>query len=266
MNRMMFLRSGFAMLALAVPAACGGVIGWDNADNDPYDSENTFMEGQNGGNGFQPWVNLAGGTPGAMYLAEPSLRDEGLNSWGLSGTYAVGRGLTEAVTAGTWTFLASHGAGIGSFCGFNLRTSTNAGTFSDDEIFRFGVDYSQEGDTTRIYYSTNGGGDYGYLDLGEDSLLNVTLQYSVTWSTLSGTFTLAVLDLDASLYGEISGWLPAGAPVAMLGAGIFEATLDEKMKFDDYGVAAVPEPAAAVLLCWGAFGLWAGRGRRCRRP
>jgi hypothetical protein len=249
MNRKL-LMVGSAALALAMPAARSEIIALDNADNEPYASENTFQDGQNGGTGFRPWVNLEVGTPGTMYLATPSLRDEGLDSWGLSGTYAVGRGLTEAVAAGSWSFLASHGTNIGGFCGFSLRTTTNTGSFAESEILRFGVNYGEEADNTRIYYSTNAGGTYGALDMGGDSVFGAVLEYSITWSTLTGAYTLGVRNLDA--YGEASGALASGAAVAMLGAGIFEATVDERLVFDDYAVDAIPEPSSIALILLGA--------------
>lgn len=247
------------MLAGAVPAARGALAS-DNADNDPYDSEATFMPGQNGGSGFTSWVELETGTPGSMYLEELDPLD-GNQSWGLSGTYALGRGLETAAAEGNWTFTALHGTGIDSFCGFSLRTSTNTDSFAQSEILRFGIDYSEEFDSTRIYYSTNAGGGSDYLDLGDADLRGIQLQYSVTWSTVTGSFQLGVENLDDSSFAEVAGTMLAGNPVAMLGSGVFEATLDERMTFDSFDVNAIPEPSVSMSILLGAWMLFRRRRR-----
>ena len=245
-----------------VSVAVADLIAYDVADNEPYDSENTFMSGQNGGTGFTPWVELHVGMPGTISRDNPSIRADGLNSWELAGTYAVGRGLAAGLEEGTWTFLARHGAGAGSFCGFTLRTSTATDSFSAGEILRFGVDYSQEFDGTRIYYSTDVGGSYGYLDLGDDDLGDVVLQYSVTWSTVSGAFALGVRNLDSDAFGQTAGSLAMGDSVAMFGIGIFENTLDERIVFDEFEVHSIPEPATAASMVAGALMLVGARRRR----
>ncbi len=257
------LLAGMLTLAGAVSAA-GAVMASDNADNDPYDSENAFNPGQNGGVGFTSWVALEVGSPGSMYLEDMAPLD-GSRSWGVGGTYALGRGLEEAAAEGTWTFLATHGATVGSFCGFSLRTTTNADSFSSGEILRFGMDYSQEGDATRIYCSTDGGGAYSHLDLGEADLRGSLLTYGVTWSTLAGTFTLGVWNQADDSHAEISGALAAGSPVAMFGVGIFEPGLDERMTFDAFERASIPEPGVAALVGLGALALMGVRWLRGSR-
>lgn len=256
--------AGALVLALAgaVPAARGALAS-DNADNEPYVSDATFMPGQNGGSGFASWVDLEVGTPGSMYLEELNPLD-GNQSWGVSGTYALGRGLDAALAEATWSFSCTYGDGIDGFCGFNLRTSTDVDDFATGEIFRFGLNYGEEYDATGIYYSTDAGSSYEVLDLGNSDLRGMLLEYDMTWSTLLGSFTLGVYNADEDVYAEIGGSLSAGSPVAMLGAGIFEATLDERMTFDDYRLSAIPEPGSAALFGLGAFGLWAVRRRRSR--
>ncbi len=251
-------------LIFSVSTALAASLANDNADNDPYGSDNTFMPGQDGGSGFTSWVELETGTPGSMYLEE-SAPLAGNQSWGLSGTYALGRGLEQATAEATWTFTAMHGAGIAAFCGFSLRTSTSAGSFAESEILRFGIDYSEEFDNTRVYYSTDAGGAYDYLDLGDVDLRGVQLQYSVTWSTFAGSFRLGVENLDNSSYAEGTGTLLSGNAVAMLGVGIFEATLDERLTFDSYDLAPIPEPGTMAALGLGALGLMGARFRRSRR-
>ena len=254
MSRSLWLGLGMALaLGPAVPASRAALLASDNADNDPYAVG--FNPGDNGGMGFTGWVQLDTGGFGTMYREELSPLD-GLRSWGLSGTYALGRGLEEGVDEGTWSFVATHGAEAGSFCGFSLRTSTAAGSFSEGEILRFGMDYGQEGDGTRIYYSTDVGGLYGYIDLGDADLRGCVLQYTVTWSTVSGSFALGVRNLDDDSFGEGIGMLATGEAVAMFGAGIFGAGTDERMTFDAFDVASIPEPAVSASILLGALALW----------
>ena len=242
-HRIAFL---LAALSLAAGTARADLVASDNADNDPYPSG--WNPGDNPGLGFTEWVNLEVGSPGSMYVENLAPLD-GLYSWGLSGRYAVGRGLSNSLAVGQWTFLANHGSGIGSFCGFNLRTSTDDSSFDTDEILRFGVDYGEEFDATRIYFSTNAGADYAYIDLGDDDLRGADLEYSVSWSTVSGSFKLGVRNLDNDDFAEITADLASGAAVAMLGVGVFGNTLDERMTFDAFEV--IPEPAAAFMLLLG---------------
>lgn len=229
---------------LAVSAAVrADIVAADDADNDPYGAENTFAPGQDGGIGFTPWVELELGTYYDMYLEQyPPIA--GLRSWGMSGTYALGRGLETPAAQGGWTFLARHGEDVGSFSGFNLRTSTEAGSFAESEILRFGVDPSQ-GDATCVYYSTNAGETYEALDLGDDDLPGSILEYRVSWSTTPGVFTLQVRNTDTEASAQVTTNMPGGAPVAMFGAGIFAATLDERLAFDSFSYDN--EPTRAVL-------------------
>ena len=247
---------------LCVPVAEGVLVGYDHADNEPYDSENTFQSGQNGGYGFAPWVELQVGTPGAIYRSDPSLRETGTTSWELGGTYALGRGLAMGMEEGNWTLVARHGAGIEAFCGFTLRTTTETGSFGAGEIFRFGMNYGEESDATRIYYSTDGGASYGAVDLGDEDLRGSILQYSVTWSTLAGTYVLGVRNLDTEVFGEATGSLAAGDAVAMFGVGAFEATLGGRFTFDGFEASSIPEPGTLALALLGAAFLGvAGRGK-----
>ncbi|HOW96898.1 MAG TPA: hypothetical protein P5567_13285 [Kiritimatiellia bacterium] len=249
-----------AVLSLAAGAAHADLVASDNADNDPYPSG--WNPGDNAGSGFTAWVSLQAGSPGSMYVENLAPLD-GLYSWGLSGTYAVGRGLSNSLAAGQWNILASHGSDVGSFCGFNLRTSTDDSAFDTDEILRFGINYGEEFDATRIYFSTNGGADYAYIDLGDADLRDSDLEYNVSWSTVSGSFTLGVRNGED--YEEVTADLPSDAAVAMFGAGIFEASLDERMTFDDYGVEAIPEPGALVTLVLGCGFIQWFMYRRLRR-
>jgi len=121
------------------PSSFSDLVAADNADNDdPY--ADAFDLGDNGGYGFLGWAELYEGDPASMY--NTTQIGGGKRSWGLSGSYALGRGLSNSMSRGTWTLLARHDADNGGFSGFNLKTSTNI-TFEADEIFRFGDDPSQ---------------------------------------------------------------------------------------------------------------------------
>jgi len=212
-------------------------------------------------------VNLQVGDLGSMYVEQFAPLD-GDGSWGLSDTYALGRGLSNSLAVGQWTLLARHGSDVNSFCGFNLRTSTSTESFKTDEILRFGINYDEGANAMRVCFSTNADADYAYLDLGDDDVRDADLEYSIAWSTVAGSFTLGVG--NGKDYVEVTADLPSGSPVAMLGAGIFEMNLDDKddLTFDDYGISVIPEPGAAgtvVLGAWLLQRLFRSRIRRTSR-
>ncbi|MBN2562795.1 MAG: hypothetical protein JXQ75_17870 [Phycisphaerae bacterium] len=235
------------------------IIAADNADNDPYPVSG-FLPGDNGGYGFEPWVVLESGSPGSMFTA--TAIDDGTYSWGLSGTYALGRGLSNSMTSGTWRFLALHDPDNTAFSGFNLRSSTNIGSgFGSFDLLRFGMDPSQPGyDGSGIYVSTNAGTSYEFLDCGWVDGEGDTLEYIVAWDG-GGSYSLTVSNLGEGVVGNFSGSMSAGS-VAMLGTAVFGATANESVTLDDYHV--IPEPAAAVLVLMGAALVGAVRrgGRR----
>jgi hypothetical protein len=254
-----------AALALATAvgpwrSASASLIAADNADNDPYPVDG-FLPGDNGGTGFTAWMELETGTPGSMYTTTQI--DGGIYSWGLSGTYALGRGLASAVGPGQWRFLAVHDPGNTAFSGFNLRSSSELGSgFADYELIRFGLDPSQPGyDGTGLYLSTNGGLSYDFLDCGWVDGAGDLLEYTVDW-TGGGAYNLAIHNLDEDVLSSFSGTMVPGA-VSMLGMGIFGATLDERVAFDDFQV--IPEPASVLLFVLALPLLRHGR-RRPRLP
>ena len=253
-------------LWLAVSVCRAELIAYDCADNDPYASEAAFNAGQNGGTGFDSWVTLDVGGIGTMYV-DAMAPLNGSQAWGLGGTYALGRGLTEAAAEGTWSLVARHGSGVSGFCGFSLRTSLDTDAFSAGEIFRFGMDLSQEGDATRIYYSTDMGSTYGAIDLGDDDLSGSLVEYSVTWSTVLGSYALGVRNVDTDAFGQALGALASGSSVVMLGTGIFGNNLSESLTFDEFGVSSIPEPSSTLLFAIGATALWVRRRKRnCKVP
>lgn len=239
---------GVAINLLAA-VAWADLVASDNADNDPYPVSG-FLPDDNGGFGFRPWLVLESGTPGAMFTT--TAIDDGVYSWGVSGTYALGRGLSGGMGSGRWRLLAMHDPDNTAFSGFNLRSSTNiGGGFADYELIRFGFDPSQIGyDGTGIYVSTNGGVSYALLDCGWVDGAGDTLEYAMSWDE-AGAWSLMVSNLDEEVASTFEGSLASASPVEMLGSAVFGSSNDETLTFDDYGV--VPEPGAAVTVVLGAW-------------
>jgi hypothetical protein len=240
------------------PSAFSDLLAFDNADNDPYPLG--WNPGDNGGVGFAGWVVLESGTPGSMYV-DNLTELEGNYSWGESGTFALGRGLSNSLADGYWTFLARHDSDNSGFSGFNLRSSTNIGAgFDSSELLRFGMDPGIAGyDNTGVYISTNGGVDYAFLGLGGLDIRNATLQYSVEWHS-AGTYSLTVSNVTAGGFATFGGNMSAGSNVAMLGMGIFGANSGETLTFDAFSVA-VPEPSTFAAAILGGLLLFVGRRR-----
>ncbi|MCK4563969.1 MAG: hypothetical protein KAU94_04795 [Verrucomicrobia bacterium] len=214
------------------------VVAIDNADNDPYPVTG-FLPGDNGGAGFESWEELEVGTPGSMYLS--SSIDNDSSSWGIDGTYALGRELSQPLAIGSWNFLAQHDADNQNFSGFNLKTSANGTSFTSDEIFRIGMDPNQIGyDTRGVYVSTNAGADYLFLDCGWVDGEGDTIEYTIGWDTFAGSYTLAVSNQTESVAATFSGSLASGTSIAQLGVAVFGAGTDESIAFDAYTV--IPEP------------------------
>ncbi|MCF7837976.1 MAG: hypothetical protein K9N49_05040 [Candidatus Marinimicrobia bacterium] len=245
-----------ALLVYPLAFAAADLVAADNADNDPYPEG--WNPGDNGGYGFTEWVILDEGSPGSMYTTASI--DNDTWSWGLAGTYAVGRGLSNTMSRGAWTFLAAHGDNLADFSGFNLRSATEVGNgFADTELIRFGL---RPEDPTGAYVSTNAGADYVFLDCGWLDGTGALIEYRISWDQ-TGLWTLRINNLDEEITETFSGALGGDGPVAMLGAGVFGATIDEQMTFDDLRVT--PEPATLLMWLFGAS-LMALTRRRGRLP
>ena len=245
-------RRWLAVLALAASLGWWTTPAWaalfpaDKADNEPYTSQNTFREGQNGGSGFLPWVQLESETlVGSRYLTGRIL-DGHTYAWGLGGTYGVGRGLASALSVGTWRVTAVHDPNNSGFSGFNLKTSTQAG-FGADELIRFGFNGSGG---TGIYVSTDRGANYTFLDCGWVNGSGDTLEYNVGWDA-SGNYSLSVNDLTLTRSASVTGMMAARGEVAMMGAVVFGTSLNERLTFDAFEGVAVPEPATVLPLLVG---------------
>lgn len=244
--RKKFIFIGVLVLLLGgASSALATFVAADTADNDPYPVSG-FFPGDNGGFGFNPWVKLAAGTPGAMYTT--AALDEGSYAWGINGTYALGRELSTHLSVGSWTFLAVHDPDNTSFSGFNLKTSPSGGSFAADELFRVGVDSSQVGG---LSISTNAGADYLFLDCGWVDGAGDTIEYTIGWNTDDGIYSLSVSNQTEEVSATFNGTILAGSSVAMLGAGLFGADNSESLTFGNYGV--VPEPGSLCLLFFGVL-------------
>ncbi len=240
----------FLAVGLVPGVSSADLLGYDNADFDPYPLG--WNPGDNGGTGFVAWVALETGTPGSMYVDGINELD-GSYSWGESGTYALGRGLTNSLSDGRWSFLARHDSDNTGFSGFNLRSSTSVGSgFGDSELLRFGLDPDLPGyDNTGVYVSTNGGADYMFLGLGGLDIRNAVLQYTVEWHS-AGTFTLTVSNVTDGGSASFTSNMPSGSSVAMLGMALYGATSDETLTFDAFSVA-LPEPSTAAVMLLGGL-------------
>lgn len=248
-----------AALLLLSSTSFADLVGSDNADNDPYPLG--WNPGDNAGIGFKGWTVLDSGSPGSMYIDSTS-ELEGGYSWGESGTFALGRGLSNSLPSGYWSFLARHDMDNTAFSGFNLRTSTNIGSgFDSSELIRFGLDAGVMGyDNTGVYISTNAGADYSFLDLGDEDIRTAILLYTIHWDTSLGSYSLTVSNTDVGTTATLNGALASGSSVAMLGMGIFGVDTDERLTFDSFGVA-IPEPGTLVAVGLGALLLFSRRRR-----
>lgn len=250
-NRLPKGRVALLLCLMASSLAHAGIVASDHADNDPYPVTG-FLPGDNGGFGFDEWVELETGNPGAMYTTASI--DSGSYSWGLGGTYALGRGLSNNLAVGSWNFLAVHDSDNTDFSGFNLKSSASIGSFASDELFRVGMDPSQFGyDGTGVYVSTNAGTSYLFLDCGWVDGEGDTIEYTIGWNTVAGTYSLSVSNQTEGVSINFLGNMPTASSIAMLGTGVFGASLDEGMVFDNYGV--VPEPHVLGVLVFGALAM-----------
>jgi hypothetical protein len=248
------LQLGFACAALffaAAQFAAADLIAYDSASlDDPYVTDNNFLPGQNGGAGFEAWVELEVG--GSIFLGD-AIDDDGIWSWGISGTHALGRGLAEPRDSFVWSFLAVH-VDVGSFSGFNLKTTAGDG-FAGGEVLRFGMDPDND---LQIAVSIDQGDTYdsfagGWFSGG----IGDTLIYTVAWN--NGAYAIGVSNLAQEVGAQFFGSATPGA-IAQFGVAV-EGTLDDRLRFDQFAVTPIPEPATATCLALGACLLWKTRRR-----
>ena len=223
----------------------------DNAGNDPY-PVSQFQIGDNGGWNFEPWMKLESDTfIGTRYLGA-SIGDS-LYSWGLGGTYGVGRALPGTAHKGLWQIRMVHDPDNTGFSGFNLKTAGLAG-FDVSELIRVGLAPDEVGfDGTGVYVSTDGGDQYTFLDCGWVDGRGDVILYQLFYDEAGG-YTLTVNNLDEEVTSQFSGQLPSSA-VLMLGVAVFGATLDESVAFDSLAFQSGPileieHQGEDVVLSW----------------
>jgi len=252
----------FASLLGPAISCWSGAFAYDDADNDPYYSDQSFEEDQNGGAGFDPWVILDLGLPSAsvgrdlVHWGILGSDADDWYSWRLSGGSAMGRGLPASATSGSWTFRAVHtvsNPNNSGFSGFSLKSSANT-ALEAGELLRFGFNPQADAppiDYGGIWVSTDQGAHYTFLDCPWDDGNGAPLEYSVTWDG-TGEYTLSVKHLTEDLEAHFDSQtdftlppMPAGA-VTMLGTALFGSTSNEQLTFDAFAVTYVPEPAAAA--------------------
>jgi hypothetical protein len=230
-----------AALALAVglgwlaTPGFAALVAADKADNNPYPSSH-FQLGDNGGYGFLGWVELefGGYNTGSRYMKEPGILPSARYAWWLGGKYVMGRGLTNALLAGTWHLVAVHNPDFyqydNYFSGFNLKSSTQL-TFGDGELLRVIFDKRA---STGISVSINGGSSYTFLDCGWTDGDGDTNEYDVGWDGF-GNYTLAVTNLTEGKAASFRGTMASGA-VAMLGVVTTGANNSKGIAFDGFEV------------------------------
>jgi hypothetical protein len=250
------LQLGLACAALffaAAQFAAADLIAYDYASlDDPYGNDNTFMPGQNGGTGFGAWEDLLGlEANGSMFLGN-AIDGDGVRSWEIGGTYALGRSLADPRDSFVWSFLAVHNA-AGSFSGFNLKTNAGDG-FSGGEVLRFGMDPA---DDSQIAVSIDQGDTYASFAGGWFNGTGDTLLYTVAWN--NGAYAIGVSNLTQEVGAQFFGSATPGA-IEQFGAAV-EGGLGDGLRFDQFAVAPIPEPATATCLLLGACLLWKTRRR-----
>lgn len=99
--------------------------------------------------------------------------------------------------------------------------------------------------------STNAGSSYEFLDCGWGDGAGDTIEYTIGWNTVAGTYSLSVSNQTEGVAATFNGAILTGSSVAMLGTGLFGVGLDESLTFDNYGV--VPEPFTGELLLSGVL-------------
>jgi hypothetical protein len=201
----------------------------DNNDNTPYPTSGSYL-GLNGGRGFDPWANTTD-TGGGVFTENTGGQLDGARSFGIfatgSGGFAVIRGLAFPVTKGSFTVEMRHNNNntVG-FNGFNLRKQADTvGSFGGaPELISVGL--TPGTGNTSVFV---GGGDGNKtIPLGSE-IRGQRMQYTVSFDTAAGTYTVSAKFLDplnaGGASGSVSGTLKAtGACVAAVGFANFNAS------------------------------------------
>ena len=229
----------------------------DNADNANYAdgwNDNTNPPADNGGSGFQAWINLENTGNGGKFITDTRQVD-GMDSFAITpgnlanAGVAEGRELAMPITAGTYDVIARFDIdNATAFSGFNLKSASGSQFGSDGlELIAFGLVPASGNNAIAVFGDTN-----STIDLGHDLRGNI-IQFSLVFDTTqSSSFTLTATDLTNPATGSTSGTLKfAGNPVTVLGFGRFNTGTDQTLVFDNIHIETVPEPSSWAFICIG---------------
>jgi hypothetical protein len=227
------------------------LVATDDADNDPYPATQ-FQSADNGGVNFEPWLKLEGSASTGSRFLGGSIGDSD-HSWGMNGTYAVGRSLPGTAHHGLWQIRMVHDPDNTDFSGFNLKSAALSG-FNETEIIRAGMTAQPIASIGKgISVSTDGGTNYTFLDCGWDDGRGDSLIHQFYWNE-SGSYTLTVINVSEGITSQFTGTMPSSA-VAMMGVGVFGSSTDESLQFDSLSfqtdpVLAVEQVGNELVLSW----------------
>jgi hypothetical protein len=247
------------VLVLLRPAF--GQVAHDDADNSAYDDgwqlDTGSGGGDNGGFGFDPWVQSESSGGGGFFLTMDR-QLTGSRSFGVfsaDGGAAAVRPLEAPLMIGELTLQVRHDLNNEvSFSGFNLR-NTVAGSFGTGELLALGMTPG-DNNAVRVF----GMGDGLTLSLGEE-LRGSILLWDVHWDAGAGTFSVTVTNLTGTGSASASGSLKeSGTTVQSIGFGNFNTGGGQNLIFDD--ITVVPEPATVSLVGLGTLCALALRRRK----
>ena len=250
----MIKRLAFALSVATLATSSFAQIASDNASN--YTTA-TWINGSNGGTGFQSWTLSSSGAAGFSIGSSTTLNSPG----------------ADINTAGS-SFLMSSSPGVGSDATRFLVTPLSAGqTFSIDIAVNFrngnkGIDI-RDASNTNIFNLNIGGDNY---TVGNATTGNGTLFGGVYSSNTAFHLTLSQIDVNGGtwtitrsggLTGTASGTYSGDvAGFHMYNFGADDVTGSNLLAFNNLSVTAIPEPSATALVGFSGLILAAVAKRR----
>lgn len=226
----------FTSYAVTATHSVTSLLAKDNAGNDPYPTTK-FQSADNGGMNFEPWQKLEGSLINGSRFLGGSIGDS-TNSWGLSGTYAVGRGLPGTAHHGLWQIRMVHDPDNTDFSGFNLKSAAVSG-FGETEIIRMGMTTQPIASIGKgISISTDGGTNYTFHDCGWEDGRGDSVLYQFYWDE-SGSYTLTVVNSTEGITSQFTGTMLSSA-VTLMGVGVLGASATETIQFDSLSFQTDP--------------------------
>ena len=226
----------FTSYSVTATNSITSLVATDNAGNDPYPTTQ-FQSADNGGVNFEPWMKLEGSSVTGSRFLGGSIGDS-IHSWGMTGTYAVGRSLPGTTHHGLWQIRMVHDPDNTDFSGFNLKSAAVSG-FGETEIIRVGMTAQPIASIGKgISVSTDGGQTYTFLDCGWDDGRGDSVIYQFYYDE-SGEYTLTVINVSEGITSQFTGTMPASA-VTMMGVGVFGASAAQSIQFDSLSFQTAP--------------------------